>query len=155
MSSDEHEVTRHVYAAVLSSDTVSPVSSESDEKKAHSDKAAEDKLDSAASNPHKTAKTPDVHEKPILTRVDLDGIAMRIVPLPLPARNYQDLRTGKPGLVYVLEAGAPEEQTQGRILQKFDIKARKTEKVADNIASFDLSEDGKRCSSRPRRRPPL
>ena len=34
----------------------------------------------------------------------LDVIAGRIAPLPLPARNYTDLSTGKPGTIYFLES---------------------------------------------------
>src|SRR6185437_5338094 len=38
----------------------------------------------------------------------------------------------------------PEERAGGRILQKFDLKTRKTEKLADRIASFDISADGEK-----------
>ncbi len=144
MTSDEHEVTRHVYAAVLSQDGVSPVAPESDEEKVHTDKPAEDNATSSTETPEKPAKPTDTHEKPQPTRVDLAGIESRIVAIPLPARNYEDLRAGKTGIIYVLEAGSPQEQTQGRTLQKFDLKTRKTEKLADNIASFDLSADGEK-----------
>lgn len=144
MSSDEHEVTRHVYAAVLGKDAVSPVAPESDEEKPHSDKTAEDKHDADNSDPDKAPKTSATHEKPKPIQVDLAGLAERIVALPLPVRNYQDLRSGKAGMVYVLEAAGPGEQTPGRTLQKYDVKTRKTEKLADSVASFDLSEDGEK-----------
>ncbi len=132
MSSDEHEVTRHVYAAVLSKDGKSPVAPESDEEKP------------GAASAEKPAKQPDANAKAKPVHIDLENMEARIVSLPLPPRNYQDLRSGKSGTVYVLEAGAPGEQTRGRTLQKYDIKTRKTEKLADNIASFDLSEDGEK-----------
>jgi tricorn protease len=127
MSSDEHLVTRTVYAMVLSSEGASPIEPESDEEKA----------------PAKPAKEKEeAKSKP--TRIDLDHLEMRVTPLPLPARNYQDLRTGKAGVIYVLEAGAPGEQVRGRTIQKFDLKTRKTEKLADGIASFDISADGEK-----------
>ena len=125
MSSDEHLVTRNVYATVLSNEGTSPIGPESDEEKA----------------PPKPAKE-EAKLKP--TRIDLDNLEARVVPLPLPARNYQDLRTGKAGVLYVLEAGAPGEQIRGRTIEKFDVKTRKTEKLADSIASFDLSADGEK-----------
>ncbi len=136
MSSDEHEVTRHVYAMVLSNEGVSPVAPESDEEKP----------EDAAANAEKHAKgdTGKAKASAKPTRVDLADIELRIVPLPVPARNYQDLRAGKTGVIYVVEGGAPEEQMRGRTLQKFDLKTRKEEKLADNIASFDLSEDGEK-----------
>jgi tricorn protease len=133
MSSDEHLVTRNVYAMVLSKEGASPVGPESDEEKAP-----------AAKDGEKPQAKPAKEEKPKPTPIDLDNLEMRVVPLPLPARNYEDLRTGKTGVLYVLEAGAPGEQIRGRTIQKFDTKTRKTEKLADGIASFDISEDGEK-----------
>lgn len=135
MSSDEHLVTRNVYALVLSKDGASPVGPESDEEKAPGAKDGD-----KAQAPKAADK--EVKLKP--TRIDLDGLELRVVPLPLPARSYQDLRVGKAGMIYVLEAGAPGEQIRGRTIQKFDAKTRKTEKLADGIASFDLSADGEK-----------
>ncbi len=134
MSSDEHEVTRNVYAAVLSNEGKSPIDPESDEEKP----------ESARRDKEKPPKLPDSASKTKPTRIDLDGLESRVVPLPLPARNYHDLRAGKAGMVYVLEGGAAGEQMRGRTLQKFDLKTRKTEKLADGIASFDLSADGEK-----------
>ncbi len=133
MSSDEHEVTRHVYALVLSSEGVSPITPESDEEKP-----------AAAATPERAARQGEARPKPKPTRIDLENIETRIVALPPPARNYQDLRIGKTGTIYLLEGAAPEEQARGRTLQKFDLKTRKTEKLAENIASFDISEDGEK-----------
>ena len=79
--------------------------------------------------------------KPV--RIDFDGLMQRTVALPLPARNYRDLTAGKAGVIYVMEAG-----TGGRggggggTLSKFDLKTRKTEKLADNVQSFDLAANG-------------
>lgn len=131
MSSDQYEVTRSVYAVVLSSDGASPVPPESDEEKPRS-----------AAAPEKPAKAGETAVKPV--RVDLTGIESRIVPLPLPPRNYQDLRTGKEGTIYVLEGGPVEERIEGRTLSKFDLRTRKTDKLADRIASFDISADGEK-----------
>src|SRR5579875_4118047 len=106
MSSDEHEVTRHVYAMVLSADGKSPMAPESDEEKPAGEAVRE--------THEKTNPAP----RPV--RIDLPNLEQRVVPLPLPARNYEDLRTGKSGTVYVLEGAAPEEQMRGRTLQKYD-----------------------------------
>lgn len=131
MSSDEHQVTRHVYAVVLSNEGKSPVGPESDEEKPENAK------------PEKKSESQPV-TTPKLVRIDLAGIENRVVALPLPPRDYQDLRTGKTGVIYLLEALPPEERAGGRILQKFDLKTRKTEKLADRIASFDISADGEK-----------
>jgi tricorn protease len=133
MSSDEHQVTRTVYALVLSSEAASPISPESDEEKPADKNTVE-----------KPAHPGDAKPAPKPVRVDLANLEARVVPLPLPTRDYQDLRTGKPGVIYVLESGGPQEQMRGRTLTKFDLKTRKPEKLADNIASFDLSADGEK-----------
>ncbi len=133
MSSDEHEVTRTVYALVLSNQGASPVPPESDEEKP---------VDASA--PEKPAHNAEAKAPPKPVRIDLENLETRIVPLPLPARAYEDLKVGKTGVLYVLEGAAPAEQMRGRVLTKFDLKSRKPEKLADNIASFDLSADGEK-----------
>ncbi|MBV9341187.1 MAG: PDZ domain-containing protein, partial [Acidobacteria bacterium] len=154
MSSDEHLVTRNVYALVLSKDAPSPVTPESDEEKgengdkaaksADSDKAAVKPADGDKPAEKTNAKPSEARRQPKPVRVDLDGLGQRIEALPPPARNYEDLQTGKPGQIYLLEGGAPGEQTRGRTLQKFDLKSRKTEKLGENIAAFNLSADGEK-----------
>ena len=139
MSSDEFSVTRNVYAVVLNKDATSPVVPESDEEKAES--AGKPK---AADSDKASAKPADTRPPVKPVQVDLDGIGDRIIGLPLPARSYQSLETGKAGEIYTMESGAPGEQTLGRTLSKFDLKTRKTEKLAENVASFDLSADGEK-----------
>jgi tricorn protease len=137
MSSDEHEVTRHVYAMVLSNDGKSPVGPESDEEKLEAAKPEKE-------TPEREKKDAETKATPKPVRIDLSNIESRVVALPLPPRDYQDLRTGKTGMIYVLEAPPSEEQTGGRLLQRFDLKTRKTERLADNIAAFDISADGEK-----------
>ena len=83
-------------------------------------------------------------EKTKITRIDLAGLESRVVSLPLPPRDYADLKTGKAGTVYVLSASSSGQQSRARTLEKFDLKTRKTEKLAEDIASFDLSADGEK-----------
>src|ERR1035438_8166033 len=79
MTSDEHQITRSVYALVLSADAASPVTRESDEEKPVAPKT-ENKIDETAPKP---------------VRIDLTGIEQRIVALPIPARNYVNLQSGR------------------------------------------------------------
>ncbi len=131
MSSDEFEVTRSVYALVLSTDGLSPVAPESDEEKP------------GAARPSRTPPA-DATVKP--TRVDLGDMARRIVPLPIPARSIDALVAGKPGTFYVSESasGFARAAAPGRTLQRFDIKTRKLENFATNVADFDVSADGEK-----------
>jgi tricorn protease len=73
--------------------------------------------------------------------VDIDRLQNRAVPLPLPTRNYAALATGKEGMLFVLE-GQERFQTGGGTLTRFDVKTKKSEKLAERVADFDVSADG-------------
>jgi tricorn protease len=136
MSSIQRPVTCSVYVIVLSKDEPSPLAPESDEEKA---------ADEAAKKPADTAK------KEVTVRVDLDNISQRILALPLPARNYVSLDTGKTGILFLEEAPLMSYMTgpsEGRILQMFDLKTRKTERIRENINGFWLSANGEKMLCR-------
>ncbi len=131
MTSDEHQVTRSIYAAVLAADVSSPVLPENDEEKPQ--------------EPKPETKKEETPPKPV--RVDLAGLPQRVVALPIPARDYVGLESGKAGVIYLLEdisdalrAGADGAKT----LSKFDLKSRKIEKLAEHVESFDLSANGEK-----------
>src|SRR5262249_55309906 len=128
MTSDEHRLTRSVYAMVLSADAPSPVVPESDEEKPTASPAE--------------AKTGDTAPKSV--RGDFAGLQQRTVALPIQAHDYIALTTGRAGQIYLLEdvsdpLNAP---IQASTLTKFDLKTRKTERLAENVGSFDLSANG-------------
>ena len=134
MTSDEHEVTRSIYALVLPADAASPVAPESDEEKPVEAKPAETKADNKDATP-----------KPV--RIDLAGMAQRIVALPIPARDYTALASGKAGQIYLLEdipADLRAAGQSGGVLSKFDLKTRKVEKLAEGVSAFDLSANGEK-----------
>lgn len=131
MTSDEHQVTRSVYALVLPADAASPVTPESDEEKP------------AAPKPE--AKSGDTPPKPV--RVDMASLRQRIVALPIPARNYVRLAAGHTGVIYLLEevSESLRSRNQGaNTLSKFDLKTRKVERLAESVESFDLSFNGEK-----------
>src|ERR1019366_3859001 len=95
--------------------------------------------------PRSPPPRPGAPPKPV--RIDFDKLQQRIFPLPLPARAYTDLEAGRPGIVFVLEPapGSPDGRfgpAGGGVLTRFDLKTRKIEKLADNVAEFDLSANG-------------
>jgi tricorn protease len=165
LSSFGHDVTRNVYVIVLRKDLPSPLAPESDEEKASpakSDEAAGKKKDDggvkAATGGEKDKDTDKDKDKdkskpeaPVKVTIDFDGIGQRILALPIPAKEYQQLAAGKTGEVFLLETehanpdadldgGAPPVFT----VQKFDLKSRKTEPLISGIQSFDLSFDGEK-----------
>ncbi|UXY32576.1 S41 family peptidase [Streptomyces sp. HUAS TT20] len=97
-------------------------------------------------------ETPDSEGTPT-TRVDLEGLAERVVPFPVEAARYSNLRAAKDGVLWlrhpvqgVLGASratpdAPEPKTE---LERFDLAQRRIEHLAADADHFEVSGDGKR-----------
>src|ERR1700683_548364 len=127
MSSDEHRVSRSAYVAVLSKDLPSPLAPESDEEKLGADKDKDkdkdkekdknkdkekdkpgdkDASDKDAHKDGKDDKDKDKKEEPVVVKVDIEGISQRILALPIPAKNYSNLLTGKSGILFLAEVAS-------------------------------------------------
>jgi tricorn protease len=133
MSSIDRVTNRSVYLIVLRKEDPSPLAPESDEEKPEPDKKEEPKKDDA--------------QKENNVRIDLDGISQRILALPIPARNFSDLQTGRTGVLYLLEdppVGAPDSGPSVATLHKFDLKTRKFDKVLDGLRGFTISFNGEK-----------
>jgi tricorn protease len=135
MSSFPFQTTRSVYAVVLKSTDPSPLAPESDEEKPQ---------DEPAKNP----KAPGAKPEPIVVTIDLDKIGQRVVALPLPARDYQGLVTGKAGTFFLLEnipaTGTGVAPQIGGTIHRFDMDKRKAEKILDGVTQFDVSANGEK-----------
>jgi tricorn protease len=92
--------------------------------------------------------------------IDFDRLADRIVALPIPARNYTRLVAGEPGALFLLETvPQPQHSLPGsdpssnpQTLYRFELGARKTDKVIEGIRDFDLSGDGQKMLCRQGRK---
>ncbi|HTW30834.1 MAG TPA: hypothetical protein VMD76_04095, partial [Candidatus Sulfotelmatobacter sp.] len=168
MSSDEHVVTRSVYITVLSKDEKSPLAPESDEEKPKEekkadqdkDKSKDQKADSKPADDKNKDKDKDKDkdkekqngkdekEKPVVVKIDIEGISQRILALPIPADNYVNLLPGKSGILFLAEGPMvfTEENQDKPILtiQKFDLSKRKTDKFVEDISDFTVSHDGEK-----------
>jgi tricorn protease len=87
------------------------------------------------------------HEGPL--SVDLDGIAGRVVALPIPSGSIQNLGAGAEGqIVYIRRVDVrPGQGPAGRgkpSLRRFDLKTREEETLAEGIDDFRVSADGKK-----------
>src|SRR2546425_968133 len=157
MSSDEHRVSRSVYIAVLNKDEKSPLAPESDEEKSKEEKKAEEKDKSKADSKEKEKdkdkkdkskasdkaadkdkspkddkdkdKDKDKKEEPVVVKIDLDGISQRILSLPIPAKNYVTMVSGKSGILFLSEGPMVLTDDDGpnlnQTIQKFDLSKRK------------------------------
>jgi tricorn protease len=148
MTSEDRPVTRAAYVAVLRKDLSSPIAPESDDEKAPEKK--DDKVEAPADQSKEGGKDKDQDKSKEKTEVkvtiDFDGISQRILALPIPPQNYVGLTAGKEGILYLLEAPlvdinpGPTEFS----VQRFDLKSRKTEKIADGVRAFALSNNGEK-----------
>ncbi len=140
MTSDEHRVTRSVYVAVLARDEPSPLAPQSDEDKGIGKVTEKSKL--------KPAKSEAEGDKPVVVKIDLDGLGQRILALPIPARDYQSLQPAKSGILFVAEA--PEVLTEEDAgdplltLHKFDLAKRKVDKFIEGVNDYRISFNGER-----------
>lgn len=173
MSSDEHRVSRSAYVAVLSKDEKSPLAPESDEEKAKEekkadqdkdkdkskekdkdkgkDKKAADKAPDKDKDKDKDAKDDKDKKKdePVVVKLDLDGIGQRILSLPIPAKNYLNMQSGKSGILFLSEgpmvfAADDEGPDVTQTIQKFDLSKRKVDKFLDEVNDYTLSADGEK-----------
>jgi len=151
MNSYPHRPTRSVYICVLTKDLPSPLAPESDEEKTEEQKPADKPADATADQGEKKPEAPaSAQSKPANPKtpprvaIDFDRIGQRILGLPIPARNYVGLVAGKSGTLYLTEFAAPTPGVTGASLYKFDLNARKIDKVLDNVSGFDLSANGEK-----------
>lgn len=137
MSSFPFQVTRSVYAIVLSEKETSPISPESDEEAIKPE---------ATPTPETPAEKPKPAEKSNDVKIDFGGIDQRIISLPLAARGYQGIVAGLPGTFYIFEAvpsiGTANTPNFGVNVHKFDLKTRKAEKILEGVTAFAVSASG-------------
>ncbi|MFF4727135.1 S41 family peptidase [Streptomyces mirabilis] len=97
-------------------------------------------------------ETPDSEGAPT-TRIDLDGLADRIVPFPVEAARYSTLRAAKDGLLWlrhpvvgVLGASraTPDDPDPKTELERYDLAQQRVEHLAVDADHFAVSGDGKR-----------
>ncbi len=145
MTSIDRIVTRSVYVVVLRKDLPSPIAPESDDEKAEEKK--DDKSGQAADQSKDKDKDKDKEKKePVKVTIDFENISQRILALPIPERNYEGLAVGKEGILYVLEGPQvdPEDAPPKLLVQRFDLKTRKTEKLLEGVRTFVLSDNGEK-----------
>lgn len=153
MTSNLYTPTHSIYAITLAAATPSPVTPQNDEEGAPASTApppppgAEggqpaDAVDSATRRAT-TTPTPTVVD---LAGLSLDAINRRTVALPIPARAYSDLATGKAGVIYFLEQKSPAAATGPAelTLNRYSLKDRKVEPLAERVVSFELAADGEK-----------
>jgi tricorn protease len=139
MSIQDMEMTRSIYLAVLQKGVPSPLAKESDEEK-----VAEKKNETEEAKKEEKKKEESKPEKPFT--IDFDGLEYRILTLDIPAGNYYDLKTGKNGQIYYLEASplALGPYGKGTKLHKYNLEKRKGEVIIPELNGYEISADNKK-----------
>ncbi|SDK73917.1 S41 family peptidase [Nonomuraea jiangxiensis] len=96
---------------------------------------------------------PDKEEKkdgaPPRTEVDPEGLASRVVPVPVAAARYSNLRTAKDALLWLRHPltgmlGDGAEPAGEVVLERYDLKKRAKAELGKELRSFEVSGDGSR-----------
>ena len=148
LSSLDRAATNGVYAVVLSKSGASPVPPESDDERLKDEEHLK-KQALPGATPDKAPVDKKAAEKPKSTVIDLAGIGNRILPLPVPARNYIDLAVGQRGVLFLAEGppvGRPSEESGAPSfsLWRFTLEKRQTEQLLSGLNTFKVSADGEK-----------
>ncbi|MEV0384113.1 PDZ domain-containing protein [Nonomuraea sp. NPDC050643] len=97
----------------------------------------------------KPGKDDKKDDAPPRTEVDADGLASRVVPVPVPAGRYTNLRTAKDALLWLRSPltgvlGDGTEQASDVTLERYDLKKRAKAELCKEVRSFEVSADGSR-----------
>ncbi|MDQ0786913.1 S41 family peptidase [Streptomyces sp. B3I8] len=97
-------------------------------------------------------ETPDSEGTPT-TRIDLDGLADRIVPFPVEAARYSTLRAAKDGVLWLRHPlqgvlgssrATPEDPDPKTDLERYDLLQQRVEHLSGDADHFAVTGDGKR-----------
>lgn len=154
-----------VYLVALSKDTPSPFAPKSDEVNAAADDADKGEKGEKAEKVDKPeGGKPDAAagerrgkgeaKKPVVVKVDLDGLADRVISLPIAPSNYSSIRMVGDKVYYrrlpggpVTGGGGGEGFGSGRetrsVLAVYDLKAKKETELG-NYENFEISANGKK-----------
>jgi len=146
MSTADMEMRNALYMVVLKKGEPSPLAKESDEEAVKEEPKEEAKKEKAEEGKASEDKTKE-EDKGIT--IDIAGLDLRILTLPVPPAPYDNLQAGAEGQIYYLEYPAlgmalamlgPPQAT----LHKFDLKTRKATPIAQGIMNYKVSADGQK-----------
>lgn len=164
MSSQERPVRDGIYALVLAADGKSPMAprtGDEEEKKEPPKeapkadaKSAPDAAGTSKDAPKDAAKDDAKPAAPKVkpTKIDFDGLANRVVALPVAERNYDSLGVAGDGGLFYIERRQPgvtneppegEQQANGELV-RFNFEERKPKSLKSGVQSYSLSADGKK-----------
>lgn len=129
------------YVVNLNASDSSPFKLRSDEEEVEK---PEEPKEEEKSDKKKGKKEAENNDKPKDTNISIDfeNIERRIIPLPIPERNYWFMLSGPKGAVFIAES-VP--QARGLTIQKFTLKDREAKQFAAGARQMIVSADGKKA----------
>lgn len=143
-SNADMEISNSLYMAVLEAGEPSPFKKESDEEGDEDGDEEDGEEGEEGDSDGDDGDEGDGEEGdggPVTVSIDFDGLAQRIVALPLEPAAYFDLRPGPAGTLYYRRAkrlGGPDEPTA---LARFDLESREEETLVEDVNGFAVSAD--------------
>lgn len=140
MSNADMLATSNIYMAVLAKGVPSPLARESDEEKsAPATEPAATEKPAAKEEEKKAERKADV-------RIDFDGLAQRILALPVEAGGYTSLQAGKSGEIFFLKTatGTNRYSDDPSSLHRFQLEGRKDDSLVEGVNAFEISRDTKK-----------
>jgi tricorn protease len=144
-ASSDIEQTNSLYLITLAKETPSPFAKESDEEQTQDEEQEGDEEDGEEADDgageEAEEEGEDGEDEPVEVKIDLDGLAQRIVAVPLPPAFYSSLQTGEEGQLFYLEAergefsGEPAESA----LVRFDLEEREEQVLLEGVQDFELA----------------
>ncbi len=135
MSSYDTQVTRNLYAIVLSNMDHAPNLPKSDEENMEQENKNTD--ENKKNGKHSKA---DSKKKNVTVNIDEKGIYSRILALKLDNRNYTTLAKGPANTIFIAE-NIPNQP--GLLIHKYDVEKMKAEEFATKVADLVISADRK------------
>jgi tricorn protease len=143
MSTQERPYRAGIYALVLAEDAESPLAPRTGDEEAAEEGGEGDNGDKADNG-------KDGEEADIEVRIDFDGLAERMVALPVAKGNYRDLQVAGDGSLFWMRYPQPgstvempgESNTDENRLMRFDFDKREASTVYSGLNGFDISAAG-------------
>ncbi len=139
LSNEDMRMTNSIYLVTLRKDLISPLTKESDEETAKSEKPEPDKT---VEKIKKEPKIPPPAKSGSETlKIETEGLTDRIINLPVKSGNYSDLAAGDSGeIFYIVRPSVPSESSK---LHKYNLKDRKDEEIME-LDNYMISADRKK-----------
>lgn len=155
MSTQERPLRKGIYAAVLAADGRSPLppkTGDEDKPAGTTTPQPEKGQDAVAKSPAAKTQAAAPAATPKPTRIDVDGLARRLVPIPVAERNYENLSVASDGALFYLSRKQPgsrqdppnpnKEATAELYRYSFDDRAEK--QLRTGLVDLSISADRKK-----------